>query len=217
MARLPGDIPSLAARYLAELARVHPSGPVLLAGASAGGAIVYEMARQLRLAGRPAALVAMLDTPSAADVVGLFTDDVERMYYAVGDRMGMTLDELRALPAAAQLARVLDATVPAAVRAYFDDAMTTRLLAVFKANEAAFGAYVPAPALDRLTYIRARTRRPRWDPARPEAAWLDLAHAGVDFDIVDGDHISMLHPPHVAALASGLANAIERAIARAPR
>ena len=51
----------LAARYIRELIVHQPEGPYALAGYSLGGAVAFEMARQLRLSGREVALLVMLD------------------------------------------------------------------------------------------------------------------------------------------------------------
>ncbi|HEY0133555.1 MAG TPA: acyltransferase domain-containing protein, partial [Nannocystis sp.] len=57
------DIHVIARRYLEEVTRVQPEGPVLLGGHSAGGIIAHEMAQQLLARGRSVSLV-MLDAPS---------------------------------------------------------------------------------------------------------------------------------------------------------
>ncbi|HXO39837.1 MAG TPA: amino acid adenylation domain-containing protein, partial [Thermoanaerobaculia bacterium] len=60
----PGSVPTvetLAARYLEELPAVAPAGPYALSGWSLGGAIAYEMARQLRAAGEAVELLALID------------------------------------------------------------------------------------------------------------------------------------------------------------
>ncbi|HEY6321688.1 MAG TPA: amino acid adenylation domain-containing protein, partial [Thermoanaerobaculia bacterium] len=60
----PGSGPTvetLAARYLEELPAVAPAGPYALSGWSLGGAIAYEMARQLRAAGEAVELLALID------------------------------------------------------------------------------------------------------------------------------------------------------------
>ncbi|HWU89000.1 MAG TPA: thioesterase domain-containing protein, partial [Kofleriaceae bacterium] len=206
---LPGSVSEMAAAYLSELAAVAPRGPLVLIGASAGGAIAYEMARQAGAAGRTVALVGLLDTPGPADVADVFADDAERIYYAVGDRLGMPLDELRGRSLDEQLARALVALAPGAP---VDLERGRRLLAVFQAIERAFLDYA-APPLDLpVVYVRARARRPRWDPERPEAYWIERARAGLEIHVVEGDHISILHGPHVAALAGRLTGAIDRAL-----
>jgi amino acid adenylation domain-containing protein len=59
-----GPVPTvetMAARYLEELPAVAPAGPYALGGWSLGGAIAYEMARQLRAAGEAVELLALID------------------------------------------------------------------------------------------------------------------------------------------------------------
>jgi thioesterase domain-containing protein len=57
------DITEAARDYLAEIRKLQPEGPYLLAGYSGGGVTAYEMAQQLQAAGQDVAVLAMLDTP----------------------------------------------------------------------------------------------------------------------------------------------------------
>jgi amino acid adenylation domain-containing protein len=61
------DMPQLLAEYMEAIRRVQPQGPYHLAGVSFGGVLAYELARQLRAAGEPVGLLALLDPilPSA--------------------------------------------------------------------------------------------------------------------------------------------------------
>lgn len=54
-------IEDMAAHYIRELQTIQPHGPYRLCAFSAGGVIIFEMARQLLAAGEPVAMVAMLD------------------------------------------------------------------------------------------------------------------------------------------------------------
>ncbi|WP_101068455.1 type I polyketide synthase [Roseovarius salinarum] len=56
-------IPQAATDHIAEMRRIQPAGPYLLAGFSGGGITAYEIARQLEAAGETVALLALLDTP----------------------------------------------------------------------------------------------------------------------------------------------------------
>lgn len=56
-------IESMAERYLREVLAQDPTGPYLLAGTCMGGMVAFEMAQQLVRAGRPVALLALLDVP----------------------------------------------------------------------------------------------------------------------------------------------------------
>lgn len=57
-----GSIAEMADRYVAEIRKVRPRGPYLLAGGSMGGVLALEVARRLLGAGQRIALLAMFDT-----------------------------------------------------------------------------------------------------------------------------------------------------------
>jgi len=56
------SLEELASELIKDMRRVATSGPYNLVGFSAGGLIVYEMARQLRNSGEPVGLLCLLDT-----------------------------------------------------------------------------------------------------------------------------------------------------------
>ena len=77
------------------LRAVEPSGPYLIGGFSSGGLVAHEMAQQLRSAGEPVALLALLDPtwPSAAplgerlrQLAGVGTPDSPRNSSAMSRR-----------------------------------------------------------------------------------------------------------------------------------
>lgn len=60
------DMESMAAYHVNELMQYQPDGPIALAGGSFGGYLAYEMARQLKEAGREISFLALLDIEAAA-------------------------------------------------------------------------------------------------------------------------------------------------------
>lgn len=58
----PRTIAELAARYVAEATSVHPDGPYVVVGYSIGGALAFEMVRQLEQQGRRVALSVIIDS-----------------------------------------------------------------------------------------------------------------------------------------------------------
>ena len=60
--RIPRDMASLAAAYLAEIRKVQPEGPYLLAGYSFGGWAALEMAQLLRRQGEVVDFLGIIDT-----------------------------------------------------------------------------------------------------------------------------------------------------------
>jgi amino acid adenylation domain-containing protein len=68
----------LAAEYVRAIVETHPRGPYYLAGVSFGGSLAYEVAQQLRAAGRDVGFVAILDVvvePEAASSQRAWTTD----------------------------------------------------------------------------------------------------------------------------------------------
>ncbi|MDF7810789.1 non-ribosomal peptide synthetase [Hymenobacter sp. YC55] len=57
-----GTIEEMAAHYISTIERVNPNGPYALAGYSFGGIIAFEMAKQLKAAGKAVPFLAMFDT-----------------------------------------------------------------------------------------------------------------------------------------------------------
>lgn len=55
-------IEEMAALYLPEIVRAHPTGPYLLGGYSGGGLVAYEMAQRLRREGKKVPMVVFFDT-----------------------------------------------------------------------------------------------------------------------------------------------------------
>ncbi|RKH66941.1 alpha/beta fold hydrolase, partial [Corallococcus aberystwythensis] len=63
------SVEEMATAYLEGLRALQPRGPYLLAGASFGGAVIYEMARWLTAEGHAVPLCAMFDCPGPTDIV----------------------------------------------------------------------------------------------------------------------------------------------------
>lgn len=79
--RLRTSVEEMAAHYVEQLACVWPRGPILLYGASAGGLLALEMARQLQLQGRQIGFVALGDTISPTFYDSLPFATVDRLHW----------------------------------------------------------------------------------------------------------------------------------------
>jgi amino acid adenylation domain-containing protein len=64
--RIPRDMEALAAIYLAEIRKIQPAGPYVLAGYSFGGWVALEMAQQLRRRGEAVDFLGIIDTNAGA-------------------------------------------------------------------------------------------------------------------------------------------------------
>ncbi|HYL05686.1 MAG TPA: AMP-binding protein, partial [Thermoanaerobaculia bacterium] len=213
-------VETLAAHYVGALAAVVPAGPYALGGWSLGGAIAYEMACQLRAAGREVDLLALID-PSpllwqppvdqtgeallaaqfAYDLLAISAGwpDAEA---AARDGAPRSLADLRRLDPELRLSAMVAA---AQAKGWLPPELgindVQRLFALFRATRRALDRYRPAPYPGRLTLVLASRREAATDPA---ASWAALAGGGAEIELLPGDHYAIVRPPVVALLAQAL-------------
>lgn len=218
-------IEAMASRYLAEIRNFQPTGPYFLGGASFGGAIAFEMSRQLLAQGQEIALLALFDhaPPTMAHYTG---------WQAIRD-VSWFLRFLRNLPFwlstfvrsdPALLVRRLKRKLNAArkvgshtLRRYGLDAEELEAADIvdygsdlpeyrqrtIEAHFRALQVYQPQLYAGKVVLFQARTQSflPAADPV---AGWRRLAAGGVEVHIVPGSHEGMFKAPHVRVLAGKL-------------
>jgi amino acid adenylation domain-containing protein len=196
-APVPRSIEELAAMFLrelrlAEMRNPWDAAPRLLCGMSFGGVVAFEMARQMIAVGREPGLVALFDTDLSEILPGMRPAGPAglrrlrgRLRRLFGDRLG------RGRRLARRLLHGHDE-----VRKANEYRSFTRVL---RANEAALASYQPGPYAGAVTYFAATA----YDPAVYREF---VRRTGCRLEIVPvpGDHLGMLEPPHVDALAAEL-------------
>ncbi len=188
-AEVPGTIEELAAVFLRE---IQGTGPFLLCGMSFGGIVAFEMARQAAAAGARPGLVALFDSDLSEILPGLRPSGPSRIARLrgrlrrfVGDRLGRSRRLAR---------RLLHG------RDEIQEANEYRSFSrVLRANEAALARYQPGPYDGEVVFFAATA----YDPAIYREF---VRRTGCRLEIVSmpGDHLGLLEPPHVAALAAEL-------------
>ncbi|RKH16116.1 non-ribosomal peptide synthetase, partial [Corallococcus sp. CA047B] len=216
-------IEAMATTYVEAVRTLRPEGPYLIAGWSMGGAVAYEMARQLRAAGQIVALLALLDPGSVSQTAGtgtegeqihqelaaLFEKDPEGNGPEKAPEAGEppSKDEL--------LARLLDeAKKDGAVTPDVELKDFRILMRVFELNRKATRQYVPTPHEGSITVFRASQNV---DPAPlgRDRGWNALGLGGVKLLELEGDHYSILRAPQVTRLAEELRKRITEALEEA--
>ncbi len=229
---LEAAVEGIAGRYLAEVLAFRPHGPYLLGGASYGGLIAFEMARQLLDRGEEVALLALIDTtapqawspeegtpeepPPLDDAEQSFgmARALARMY---GKELDLSLDELRGRPLAEILERTLESVRAAGLAGPeldlawvlgYRESFNARILGAIRYRAKAYPG--------RLVLFRSS------DPGghSPEGLaraydWGALARE-VEVRWVPGDHETMLLEPNVQELAITLGEFITAAAAGEP-
>jgi thioesterase domain-containing protein/acyl carrier protein len=218
------SVEELASTYLDRIEPLVRDHRYLLAGWSSGGVIAYEMARQVLARGGEVALLCMIDSRLTRAEENAAPPDTQRLVRSISrliahkagvtcpDLSGQPLDE--AMQSLLELARAAD-FVPA--EAGTD--LIARLFRVFERNVTVIGRYDARP-LPRRTLIMQATQ-PLPEGLREAAAnpvgddmllrWDRLCFANVR--PVQGDHLSVMEPPHVA----GVQGALDRELAEVER
>ncbi len=172
---------------------VQPHGPYVIGGASFGGLIAFEAARQLLRRGEHVRAVVLFDTefPPAATHAWIRrcakTEGFRSFLYPKTRAMASAL---KRLPASAR------------ARTHRDEAdlVTSTINRVIEANYRAMAAYLPARYPGRVTYFRAADAHPSPDTRE---CW--RAFAGeLEVHSVPGNHYTMRREPHVHTLAAAL-------------
>ncbi|MER7576650.1 AMP-binding protein [Streptomyces sp. NPDC126514] len=196
------SVQEMAAAYLHEVLKVQPEGPYHFAGWSMGGAVAYEMARQLSFEGVPTASLVLLDSyaPGSkafehfadpdADRVASFARDLERM---TGERVDTALLSGERLAAGEEQESL------------------RRRFTVFDANATALVDYRLRRARlrdTRLTLVLAGDQT-RPEGTSPSLGWEEALGTPVETRTVPGtDHFTLVQRPHAAVTAQEIAHAV---------
>ncbi len=198
------SIEELASTYVREMRSFFPQGPYLIGGASFGGLVAFEMAKQLYAQGAEPRLLVLFDTSipgnerrvDARDrAAGLLNGlrkqgasyltkkaAVKREYW--GDKM---LRRFRLMACASH--RLVHRPLPVRLH-YFQ---------VEEAHKQALTRYSFHPYGGKITLMRAVDRGPEVLGKRedPTLGWAPLAEGGLEIHDVETGHMSMLFDPYV--------------------
>ncbi len=196
------DLPpvaELAAQYLAVIRGQFPNGPYALGGVSFGGAVAYEMARQLSVAGAEVPVLALFDTNLPRARLRGSRQWLARKARAVGSRPWSLIKKLfrrlnGATPRNAQATDQFDALRLGAYR---------RALHAFDKS----ARHYPGPAI----LYRAFEPGHRTDQIfSPDRGWANLVRGGLTFHDYTAQHLELLRSPIVDDLAHQLSRHLKK-------
>jgi amino acid adenylation domain-containing protein len=202
-------VEEIANSYLPSIKRLQPHGPYHVAGFCFGGIVAFELARLLEAAGEEVRVVAVLDAdlpsakgirwaPRLASVVARAVRDPRRVARVASERLGGALRASLVGPARAA------AGTPGSRQAIDTGTEGDDDIVIAAAYERAIGTLRAA----RLLVFRAVERgEPSWMNVAADLGWKGRASLVSTYDI-PSDHVSMVRPPHVAAIAAALDRAM---------
>ena len=205
-------IEDMAAAYVKALLDIQPDGPYRLGSWSMGVVVAFEMARQLQAQGRKVDLLIMLDQGPVLPAKEP-EDDAAYLVDVFGKHVPLSLNHLRQLGPDEQLAHVWkearkvewiypDITLP----------QFSRFVRILRTHTEAWRAYQPQVYSGRITLFRA-SESSGDGYQEPDMGWGRLTSGGVEVHEVPGDHISMIHEPHVRVLAERLRGCLDMTLA----
>ena len=202
-----------AARYRALIRDSQPEGPYHLLGWSFGGCLAYEVALQLREEGQDIGFLGLIDTilppvlpePESREFLlerfGRFAEYIEKTY---GHRLDLPYEELAATPDDQQINVVMRLVAEAGLD------MSPGIMEHQRTSyiDARVGErYVPRPQEGHVVLYRAKQPQqlttaldPRYLRQDVDLGWAPLCHT-LEIVPVDGDHLSVIDPPHVQTIA----------------
>ncbi|MEV5957554.1 SDR family NAD(P)-dependent oxidoreductase [Streptomyces sp. NPDC051987] len=209
-----------AARYRALIRDIQPEGPYHLLGWSFGGCLAYEVAIQLREEGQDIGSLGMIDTvlppvlpePESRQFLierfGRFAEYIEKTY---GHRLDLPYEELEATPDDQQI----DVVMRLVAEAGLD--MSPGIMEHQRTSyiDARVGErYVPRPQEGHVVLYRAKQPQqltaaldPRYLRQDADLGWAPLCPR-LEIVPVDGDHLSVIDPPHVRTIAQHVTRAM---------
>ncbi|MEM8852099.1 MAG: condensation domain-containing protein, partial [Pseudomonadota bacterium] len=228
----PGQTPietveALASHNIEALADVGLSRPKAVGGYSFGGLVAFDMARQLAAAGTAPEAVVIIDTPAPLERHSILNSDpnaaqaqwlmrmidVRARFHGVD--VALDEDTLLDLPEEKRFARALAALhesrlIPPGV----DEGWLRRAHHTSLVQYNAYLRYTPDHLPCDLTIHLIRAANPRHGDLGdsevrqlgvPHLGWQSLTEVPVHVVEVPGDHVSILAPDHVPAVAAAIA------------
>jgi thioesterase domain-containing protein/acyl carrier protein len=216
----PGDpgpfdsIEEMASHYADSIRRVQPHGPYRIAGWSFGGRVALAIAHRLQELGERVGLLAVLDTRvdgDGRDAAEEPFDDADFLVQMLPAHLGVTVDDLRAVPDEARAEHVLALLRrEGLLNGGIGLDRARRIREVWKAHARAVARYRPRPYDGSVVVLRAAEGPADRDPA---LGWRRLSTC-VEVHEVPGNHLTMMVRPNVGILAGVLDAYLRRELER---
>ncbi|WP_138497554.1 amino acid adenylation domain-containing protein [Nostoc sp. PA-18-2419] len=211
---LDTSVEDMAAHYIQEIKTLQPNGPYFLGGYSFGGAVAFEMARQLHEQGEEIGILIILDScrPGYSKRSPFF----KRMFLhlnKIAQQGPMYLWQTVMRWSYWKKSRFQNK-----YKRYLEVALnlpeTDKHLEIIDSNTQAISKYIYPIYSGRAILLRTEDRNrdeaigTQYDP---QFGWGDLFAGGLDIHYVPGSHLSLFGEPHVQVLAEILKNCLIQA------
>lgn len=196
-------IEDMAAYYVQAIRQFQPDGPYFLGSWSLGVIIAFEVAQQLYSQGQEVAFLGLLDQGTAIP----FDEPEDNAAYLVqtfGNHLSLSLEQLRKLNNDEQieyvfnLAKQVNWLLPDVELPQF-----RHFILILRTHTDAWRNYEPKVYPGNITVFCSEEQANK-KINQKDLGWSDLTTKEVEIHEVPGDHLSMVHKPHVKKLAKRL-------------
>ncbi len=207
-------IESMATHYLSCVREVQPKAPYYIGGWSLGGAVAFEMARQLEASGVHAQVFLVdAQAPGAHLVMDLddralmaqFVSDLENLS---GKRAGISFESAEGLSTERALKLIVDHLREHQIVPFeFSAQELLSIFNIFSNNLRAFAAYKPGSCGCQVNLIRSSASA---KSAHSALGWKELTTGQFEVNEIEGDHYSIVTGSQVTTLAALLEEKLAR-------
>jgi len=214
------SIEEMAREYALAIRKQQADGPYYLLGWSMGGAIAMAVAEELEHAGQQVAFVGLIDTylTPLEDMLTQEVDPLHGLGLVIEAAMARTLvnpgqDEREALQANV-LALSAQEQLPYVLawgkeRKVLPDSLSLEVLqsqaALARIHSALFHRY-EAPTINAPLALWWAREPLHGAETQTRTEWAQYTRGGVHENVVDGNHFTMISPPHIQVVAQQLRN-----------
>ncbi|MEH2022015.1 amino acid adenylation domain-containing protein [Nostoc sp.] len=213
-------VEDMAAHYIQEIQTLQPHGPYFIGGYSFGGAVAFEMARQLQEQGEQVGILVMLD--SCRPGYSWQASFIKRVLLHLNNIVQQGPNYL--WQKAVRWSYWRKQELQNRYNRYLEDVLhlpeTDNHLKIIDANIQAISEYIFSAYLGRA--ILLRTEDQNRDEAigteyDPQFGWGEVVVGGLDIHYVPGSHLDILNEPNVQVLAEILRNCLTQAQSQSPK
>jgi amino acid adenylation domain-containing protein len=208
------DPHAMAKQYLEAIRSVQTRGPYHLAGVSFGGALAYEIARQIRASGEQVGMLALLDTilPSALPASRMRQAARAAASWARSN-LGPLASVLDAAPSALKRAVGVPKLATEEVPGRSNENDTSASLAErTRRYQQAMTSYEPSmlPYDGDVVLVRALDQFRQLPGCAPDYGWSKYVRGELEMYDLPGDHLGILTAPHVREVARWITGKLAR-------
>lgn len=210
---LSDTMEELAKRYNAEILQNDPEGPYSIAGYSFGGLLAYEMARQLMAMGKRIEMLGILDTYAGnRDIAETKAQKIKKKIIRQFRKLAFFSKAFVDSPKEmvgyqTVIAKRKFKGLFSKRRVYYDEVFSYEDR-IRDSYDTAWNNYIMQPMNIKVDLFRTK-KRPYYLDDGVYLGWREYAKKGVAIHEVPGDHKTFLFPPHDAAFAKILQQAVD--------